>query len=236
MVRPHRGSVFGRAALTKQAAHVHDIRTTPAYVERDPFVVAAVELAGYRAVLAVPMLKGNKLVGSINIYRQEVGPFTNKQIELVTNFAKQAVIAIENTRLLNELRESLQQQTATADVLRVISSSPGDLEPVFRAMLDNAIRVCDANFGTLFRYDGDVLHLAAGAGTPPALVQARRFWAERQTGGGFGGRDMRLVLLPHRQPLALLVVEKELLRGIARYFTFPLALAGGQRAMHALIA
>ena len=103
-----------------------------------------------RTLAAVPMLKENELIGAISIYRQEVRPFTDKQIELVTNFAKQAVIAIENTRLLNELRESLQQQTATSEVLSVISSSPSELEPVFDKMLENATRICEAKFGILF--------------------------------------------------------------------------------------
>src|SRR6185436_17667247 len=104
---------------------------------------------GARSIIAVPMLKDREVVGAVIIYRTEVRPFTDKQIELVQNFAAQAVIAIENTRLLSELRESLQQQTATADVLKVISSSPGELEPVFNSILENATRICDANYGIL---------------------------------------------------------------------------------------
>jgi class 3 adenylate cyclase len=127
------------------------------------------------------MLKENDLIGVVIVYRQEVRPFGDKQIEVVKNFAAQAVIAIENARLLNELRqrtadlaEALEQQTATSEVLQVISGSPGDLQPVFAAMLENAARICDANFGNIFRWDGDALWLVATHNTPPAFIEHRR--------------------------------------------------------------
>jgi GAF domain-containing protein len=167
-------SAMGRMMRTKQVVHIADIRADEAYAKRDPLRVAAAELAGARSVLCVPMLKDDKLIGGIGIYRQEVRQFTDKQIELVSNFAKQAVIGIENARLLNELRESLQQQTATADVLKVISSSPGELEPVFQAMLENAARVCGAKFGVLWLPGGDGFRAVALHGVPPAYAEARR--------------------------------------------------------------
>src|SRR5262245_54228 len=147
-------TLLGQVARTKKTAHSADVRSDRAYLERDPNRVASVELTGQRTAICVPMLKENELIGAFGIFRQEVRPFTEKQIELVTNFANQAVIAIENTRLLNELRESLQQQTATAEVLSVINFSPGDLQPVFDMMLEKATALCEAPVGTLWLYDG----------------------------------------------------------------------------------
>src|SRR5262249_50299184 len=156
-----------------------DLAATEAYRARHPRMVDAVELGGIRTVVSVPMLKDDEPIGVIAIHRRDVLRFDDKQIALLTNFAAQAVIAIENARLLNELRqrttdlsEALEQQTATSDVLQVISGSPGDLQPVFAAMLDKAARICDANFSNIFRWDGDALHLVATHNTPPAFVSA----------------------------------------------------------------
>ena len=172
-IRPSPNTGLGRIVRDKRMFHIPDLKADPAYAAREPLRVVTVEKAGARSFVGVPMLKDGKLVGAIVIYRQEVRPFTERQIELLKNFAAQAVIAIENTRLLNELRESLQQQTATADVLKVISSSPGDLEPVFEAMLANATRLCNAKFGTLNLSDGDVFRIAAVHNVPPAFAKAR---------------------------------------------------------------
>ena len=169
-LRPPPDTALGRATSTKQVVQIDDI-TKHVY---DPDWLAAIELGNYRTVVCVPMLKDDELIGAISIFRQEVRRFADKQVDLLRNFAAQAVIAIENTRLLNELRESLQQQTATAEVLGVISSSPGELEPVFRTMLQNAICVCDAKFGILFRCDGELSYPVAWVDTPPALAEFQR--------------------------------------------------------------
>src|SRR5262249_7406484 len=163
-----------RAATTKQVAHVTDIKEQQSYLDRHPSTVASVELGKFRTVLGVPMLKDDELIGVITINRQEVRPFTDKQIELLKKFAAQAVIDIENTRLLNELRESLQQQTATADVLKVISSSPGELNAVFEVMLENAVRICGATFGNLWLREGDGFRLGATHDAPQAYVDYLR--------------------------------------------------------------
>ena len=179
VVRPDRNTAVGRVAATKQPVQIADIRVEPAYTS-DPKRFSLLNHAGARTILSVPMLKDDELVGQIVIYRQEVQPFTDKQIELLTNFAAQAVIAIENARLLTELRqrtdelsESLEQQTATSEVLRVISSSPGELKPVFEALLENATRICGSKFGTMYLCEGDAFRAIAMHGAPAAYVRVR---------------------------------------------------------------
>jgi GAF domain-containing protein len=164
---------LGRLAATKEIVHIADVTADKAYVERDPLRLATADVLGARTLLAAPMLKDGELIGAIVIYRKVVRLFNEKQIALVKDFAAQAVIAIENTRLLNELRESLQQQTATADVLKVISSSPGELKPVFQAMLENATRICEAKSGTLVLREGDEFRLVALHGASAAFSEER---------------------------------------------------------------
>jgi signal transduction histidine kinase len=177
--RPGASTVLSRVLRTKEVVHISDITADQAYIERDPLFIAAAELGGFRTVLAVPMLKEADVLGAIYIYRQEVWPFSDKQIALLASFASQAVIAIENTRLLNELKqrtddlsESLEQQTATSEVLHVISRSPGDLKPVFQTMLENATRICHAKFGVLQLYEGRAFRIGAIHNAPPAFAEA----------------------------------------------------------------
>ena len=186
-VSPQTG--LGRAVATKDVVHIADYPEEAIYKDqRHPVAVALGELGGARTFVVVPMLKDNEIIGAIAIYRQQVRPFADKQIDLVKNFAAQAVIAIENARLLNELRqrtddlgqrttdltEALEQQTATSEVLQVISGSPADLEQVFASMLENAVRICGAKFGIMnFPEPGGVRPVAMH-NVPEAFAELRR--------------------------------------------------------------
>jgi two-component system NtrC family sensor kinase len=196
IVQPGPRTGFGRLIQTKQPVHIVDVTVDPAYAERDPLRVPLVEQAGARSFVIVPMLKENELIGSIAIYRQEVRPFTDKQIELVQNFAAQAVIAIENTRLLNELRESLQQQTATADVLKVISRSAFEIKPVFETLIESAVKLCGATRGFVSRFDGKLLRFAAGYNVTPELkeyFEQNPFAVDRRSNTGRAALERRTV-------------------------------------------
>ncbi|MFC7697309.1 GAF domain-containing protein [Bradyrhizobium sp. GCM10028915] len=180
--QPHPDSGHAAVIRTRRPVHFHDVRSTPAYLAGARHVVEIADIAGARTVVLVPMLKDDGVIGSIIIYRTEVRPFTGKQIELIESFTKQAVIAIENTRLLKELRqrtddlsEALEQQTATAEVLGTISSSAGELSPVFDKMLENATRICGARFGTMNLYEEGGFRTVALYNAPQPYVDTRLF-------------------------------------------------------------
>ena len=156
---------MGRTLLEAKIVHIHDICDDPEYE------LETSKLEGYRTMLGVPLLREGAPIGVLALVRSVRQPFTPQQIELVNTFAAQAVIAIENTRLLNELRELLEQQTATADVLKVISSSPGELEPVFQEMLSNAMRICEAKFGILFEFANGAFRALSSFNLPPAFAE-----------------------------------------------------------------
>ena len=169
-----RGSLVGRTVIEGRIVHIHDVEADSEYTFK------GAPIAGYRTMIGVPLIRDGSPIGVFVLGRRIVQPFTEKQIELVTTFADQAVIAIENTRLFDEvqtrtheLSESLEQQTATSEVLQVISTSPGELEPVFRAMLENATRICGAKFGTLSLYDGDTFRNVALHNVPPGYADLR---------------------------------------------------------------
>jgi hypothetical protein len=175
---PGSHSVIGRAALAGHTVQVSDVLEDAEFVN-----TAAQRLIGFRAILVTPMFREGDSIGTLGFYRLKPGLFSKRQVELIESFADQAVIAIENVRLLNELRqrtdelsESLEQQTATSEVLRVISSSPGDLEPVFQAMLANAMRICEAEFGTMFEFADGAFRALWSLGVPPALAEYNREW------------------------------------------------------------
>ena len=175
-ILPGSGTVVGRAAMSWQAVRIDDVLIDPLYEKKGD-----ARIGGFRSAIGVPLMRENTPIGVLALSRSTVDPFSDKEIELTRTFANQAVIAIENARLFEaeqrrtrELAEALEQQTATSEVLQVISSSPGDLQSVFAAMLENAVRICDATFGNIYRWEDDALHLVAAHNTPPAWVEERK--------------------------------------------------------------
>src|SRR5262245_51093404 len=187
VVQPDSDVPLARAARSKMTIHIEDLRKDPAYLEGHPLTTSSVDAGGIRTIMVVPMIKEGESIGAIVIYRLEVRPFSDKQTELVRSFASQAVIAIENTRLLNELRESLQQQTATANVLKVISRATFDLPRVLDTLVESAASLCDSDDTAIMQRDGEVLRVVSHRGHIPVVGPIREFTLPL-TRGHMGGR------------------------------------------------
>jgi GAF domain-containing protein len=175
-ISPGPGTLVGRVAMTRRAVRIDDAWTDPAYERKENAKVGM-----HRSMIGVPLMRNDEPIGVIGLSRSRVDPFSEREIELVTAFANQAVIAIENVRLFEaeqqrtrELTEALEQQTAASDVLQVVSRSQGELQPVFATMLEQAVRICGATFGNIYRWDGEALHIVATHNTPPAFAEERR--------------------------------------------------------------
>src|SRR5262249_39196353 len=188
-----RGSVLGRVGLERRTVHVLDVLADPEYDQID-----AQRLGSFRTVVGIPMLREGILIGALFVWRTEVRAFTAKQIELVTTFADQAVIAIENVRLFNETKEALEQQTATGDILRVISQSPTDAQPVFEAIAASATRLCGAVNALVIRFDGQLMHFAAQHNVDPErLAAVRQAYPRPPIRGSLGGRAILMCAVVH---------------------------------------
>jgi GAF domain-containing protein len=233
-ISPGPGTVVGRAAMSREVVQIEDAWTDPLYEQK-----AAVKISGGRSMIGVPLMREGKPIGVIGLARTRVEPFTRREIDLVTTFADQAVIAIENVRLFEaeqqrtrELTESLEQQTATSEVLQVISSSPGDIELVLHSMLEKAVRICQATFGNIYRWDGHEVELTASHNVPPAFAEHRRRSPYRPSEDNAFGRMIATKKLVHaidaaserayterREPGVVAAVE---LGGVRTYVAVPL--------------
>ena len=219
--------VLGRLLAEKQPVQVEDMREVPAYKENKPITVKMVELGGARTFLVVPLLKDGEVTGNIAIYRSEVRPFTQRQVELVSTFANQAVIAIENVRLFNETKEALERQTATAEVLKVISGSMTDTQPVFDIIAERAARLTGATFGWVFTLDGGLIHASSWFGLNPQAVQvALKMFPMPPSGGSYTARAIR--------DGQVLNVGDALAETDPDYLTKPVAAAAGYRSVLAV--
>jgi PAS domain S-box-containing protein len=224
--RPMPGSGLFRFLQTKRPVQELDIISTEAYRTGHANTRAMVELGGIRTIAAVPLLKDDALVGMISIFRQEVQAFSDRQIALLENFAAQAVIAMENARLINETREALEQQTATAEVLQVINASPGNLAPVFDAMLERAMRLCGASFGSFYTYDGEQFLFTAQRGLPEAFAEFRAQNPLKPVPGSQLARAIE-----NRQTLQVLDLKAEDLYREGNRFVRAMADLGGVRTI-----